>query len=126
MDKTAVFIILVIVIAGAVFWGWYSYVSSGSGKLVPLPEGIILFYGQDCPHCENVDEFLSQNNIEEKIKITHLEVYYNTDNQNILAQVMKKCEMQANQVGVPFLWDGEICTVGDGPIIEYFKNAANI
>ena len=107
-------------------FGRWEGVFAGPAELIPIPEGVILFYGQDCPHCKNVDDFLFQNNIEEKIKITHLEVYNNQNNQNILAQVIKKCGMQANQVGVPFLWDGETCVVGDGSIIEYFENAEGI
>lgn len=126
MDKTVVFIIIGVVVLGAGFWAWQSGVFAGPVKPVPILEGIILFYGEDCPHCKNVEDFISQNNIEDKVKLTRLEVYYNKDNQNILAQVVQKCKIEADQLGVPFLWDGENCYTGDVDIINFLKNATDI
>ncbi len=126
MDKTIIFIIIGVIILGAGFWMLQAGVFSGDVQPVSIPEGVILFYGEDCPHCKNVNDFLSQNNIEEKLEITHLEVYYNQDNQNVLAQVAEKCGLEADKIGVPFLWNGEKCLIGDVDIIDYFKNAAGI
>jgi len=83
--------------------------------------GIILFYGDGCPHCKNVDDFLAQNKVEEKVKVTKLEVWNNRDNQKVLAQVIQKCGISTEQVGVPFLWDGKACTMGDQDIIKFFQ-----
>jgi len=114
-------IIVIVISAGAGFWAWQSGFFTDTSKHVPISEGIILFYGQDCPHCKNVEDFMDQNNIQDKVKVTQLEVYYNEDNQNILAQVAKKCNINLNQIGVPLLWDGQNCTEGDQDIINFFS-----
>lgn len=125
MDKTIIFIIIGVVVIAGLFWAWQSGVFYGL-KPIPIPEGIILFYGDGCPHCKNVDDFVSQNKIEDKVKFARLEVWHNKDNQNILAQVVQKCGMQADQVGIPFLWDGEKCYIGQDDVINFFKQKASI
>jgi hypothetical protein len=62
MDKTIVIIVILIFVAGFLFWGFRSgfFVSVFSGPVnsVTIPEGIILFYGDGCPHCKIVDDFI--------------------------------------------------------------------
>jgi glutaredoxin len=125
MNKIILIIRGVIAIAG-LFWAWQYGIFSNSATPVSIPDGIILFYGEDCPHCKIVDDFVNENKIKDKIQFSHLEVWYNKDNQNILTQVVIKCGISANQVGVPFLWDGEKCYIGDVDIINFFKNATEI
>lgn len=121
MNKSIVITVIVIILAGGAFWAWQAGLFSQQGiEPVSIPEGILLFYGEGCPHCENVDEFIAQNNIAQEVQFTELEVYYNADNQNILAQVAQKCGISTDSVGVPFLYDGENCMVGDQPIIDFF------
>lgn len=86
---------------------------------------IILFYGNGCPHCAKVDEFIKDNNIEEKISFAKKEVYNNVANASELSQKAKKCGMDTKSIGVPFLWDGEKCLVGDVDIIDFFKKKMN-
>jgi hypothetical protein len=103
-----------------------SNILSYFSKPISTPVGIILFYGEGCPHCKIVDDFISQNKIEDKVKFTRLEVFNNKDNANVLLQKATDCKIDQNNVGVPFLWDGKSCLVGDVEIINFFKNAANI
>ncbi len=128
MDKTIIFIVLIIILAGVGFWVWQSGVFTKiSVQPTPLPPGIVLFYGQGCPHCKDVDDFVSQNNITDKVKFTKLEVWYNKNNQALLSQVAIKCGITANSVGVPFLYDGVgKCYIGEVDVINFFKNAAGI
>ncbi|MEK7562480.1 MAG: hypothetical protein AAB509_02280 [Patescibacteria group bacterium] len=88
--------------------------------------GIILFYGDGCSHCKLVEDFISQNKIEEKVKFTRLEVFNNRDNAQILLERSKACGINTDQVGVPFLWDGKTCLIGDPDVIKFFKNSAEI
>ncbi len=90
------------------------------------PKGIILFYGEGCPRCKIVDDFISQNKIEDKVKFTRLEVFNNKDNAGILLQKASICKIDQNNIGVPFLWDGTNCLVGDEDVISFFKKEANI
>jgi len=87
--------------------------------------GIILFYGDGCPHCALVEEYVNQNGIETKVPFVKKEVYYNKQNANELAEQAKICGMPIDSIGVPFLWDGSRCLVGDQPIIDFFKQKVN-
>jgi len=84
---------------------------------------IILYYGETCPHCKVVEQYLAENKVVEKVKYTMKEVMKNQDNALELAEKAKTCNLAADQVGVPFLWDetsGQ-CISGDQNIIKYFK-----
>jgi len=129
MDKTPIIIVIVIILAAAGFWAWQSgiFTPLASVTPTPLPAGIVLFYGQGCPHCADVEKFISQNNIDAKVKITRMEVWYNRNNQATLAQVVQKCGITASSVGVPFLYDGNgKCYIGEVDVPNFLKTAAGI
>jgi hypothetical protein len=131
MDKIVVFIVVIVILAGILFWGFqsgfFARIFSGPVEPVAIPEGLILFYGQGCPHCKIVDDFITQNKIEDKVKFIKLEVWYNKENQIILGEVAAKCGITSSQVGVPLLYDGkDKCYVGDVDIINFFTNEAGI
>ena len=91
------------------------------GRLTNKPE-MILFFGDTCPHCKNVDEYINQNGIREKIKFQELEVYNNKNNAALLVQKAKQCGLDTSSgIGVPFFFDGEKCIQGDQPIIDFLK-----
>jgi len=87
--------------------------------------GIILFYGDDCSHCKIVEDFLTANKVEEKVKITKLEVFNNKDNAQVLLERAQACGLPTDQVGVPFLWDGKTCLIGDPDVIKFFQDKIN-
>jgi hypothetical protein len=126
MNKNLISIIIgiVLVTAGIFVWSWQSGKTPNPSPAIP--EGIILFYGDGCPHCKNVDDFIAQNKIEDKVQFQRLEVWYNQDNQNILGQVVRKCNIKDDQVGVPFLWDGSKCYIGEDETVNFFKQKAGI
>lgn len=126
MDKIAVIIIVIVVLAGATAFILLSK-SNTSVEPTPLPEGTILFYGDGCTHCKNVEDFISQNKIDDKLKITRLEVWYNKNNAALLGQVVQKCGITSDSVGVPFLYDGNgKCYIGEVDIPNFLKGAAGI
>ena len=132
MEKSIIYTIILVVLAGFLFWGFqtgtFEKIFKGPDlKPVVIPEGIILFYGEGCPHCKNVDDFVLANKIEEKVKFIKLEVWYNKDNQGIITQVAKRCGITSSSVGVPFLYDGVgKCYVGDVDAINFFKTQVGI
>ncbi|MGA2418010.1 MAG: hypothetical protein ABSF55_02130 [Candidatus Staskawiczbacteria bacterium] len=132
MDKVIILIVIIIILAGVFFWAWQSgFFLKGASVSVtptPLPAGIVLFYGQGCPHCADVETFIKANNIDQKLKITRLEVWYNKNNAALLAQVAtQKCGITGNSVGVPFLYDGNgKCYIGEVDVPNFLKNAAGI
>lgn len=130
MDKTIIITIVLIIFAGFLFWGFqtgsFAKIFAGPAKPVAIPEGIILFYGEGCPHCKNVDDFIAQNKIEDKVKFTKLEVWFNKNNQAIITQVAKKCGITSSEVGVPLLYDGIKCYEGEIEVTDFFKAQAGI
>ena len=87
---------------------------------------IILFYGDGCPHCEIVDEYINENNIEDKAPFIRKEVYNNKENTDELVLKAEACGIPTESIGIPFLWDGSKCYVGDKEIIEFFKSKAGL
>ncbi|MFZ4632556.1 MAG: hypothetical protein ACOYL8_05190 [Patescibacteria group bacterium] len=83
---------------------------------------MIFFYGDTCPHCKNVEEYITANNIKAKVNFKELETYNNTANANLLADKAQKCGLDTTGgVPVPLFFDGQNCIVGDVPIIEFLK-----
>jgi len=82
---------------------------------------IILFYGIGCPHCAVVEKYIKENSIGDKISFVQKEVYYNQSNAKELQAKAKKCGLPVDSIGVPFLWDGEKCLIGDQDIVDFFK-----
>lgn len=107
----------------AFFWGERSRNQKLIELILTLIEGkTIYFYGEGCPHCQKVEDFLKENEIESKFQIIKKEVYNQKINAELLFLVaQRKCNLPANQIGVPFLWSGSNCIIGDLPIINYFK-----
>lgn len=90
------------------------------------PAGIILFYGNGCPHCENVEKFIKDKNITSKIQFSELEVFNNDKNAKILREKARICRIDSTQIGVPFLWDGQKCFLGEDDVISFLKSKAGI
>jgi glutaredoxin len=132
MKKTILFLMLLGIFA-AVAGGFYflkghNNTTSSNTSSNSTSSTIILFYGEGCPHCAKVEEFIKENKIKEKIAFEEKEVYFNKENAKQLVEVAKKCGFNENEIGVPFLWDRENqkCIVGDEPIINFFKEKLNL
>jgi glutaredoxin len=86
---------------------------------------IILFYGDGCPHCAIVEEYIKENDVNNKISFAQKEVYYNQNNIKELEAKAMICGIPSDSIGVPFLWDGSRCFVGDQDIIKFFQSKLN-
>jgi glutaredoxin len=86
------------------------------------PAKIILFWGEGCPHCKNVEQYLIDNKIDDKLTISRKEVYSNKQNQILMSQKADRCPEidQSAGMGVPMAYfvDEDKCYLGDTPIIE--------
>jgi len=89
------------------------------------PNGKILFFRDDCPHCKNVEAYVEKNDVRSKISYDLLEVKYSRANSDLMVAKAKICNIPLDQVGVPFFWDSSQCIVGDTPIIDYFDKQIN-
>jgi glutaredoxin len=85
--------------------------------------GITFFYGEGCPHCAIVEKFFEENKVEQKVTFEKKEVYSNKKNQREMAAHAKTCGLPTDNIGIPFLWTGSKCLVGDTEIIAFFQSA---
>lgn len=77
---------------------------------------IYFFWGQGCPHCAKEKPFLEK--LEQnypQVKVYDFEVWYNSENRDLLIEVGKK--LNADISGVPFT------VIGDQYIIGYYNDA---
>ncbi len=96
-----------------------------NNSIVDNSSDIILFYGDGCPHCLIVEDYINENNILDKISITQKEVYNNDLNAQELREKAGFCKLATDSIGVPFLWDGSDCYIGDQEIINFLKSETN-
>lgn len=106
----------------------YFFINSKKVSSPPISNSeadLIVYWGEGCPHCENVKKFVKENNLDSKIKILYKEVYNNTGNQKELESTVQKCpEIDSSRgIGVPLAFDtkNSKCLYGDTPIIEWLK-----
>ena len=86
---------------------------------------IVFYFGVTCPHCKIVEQYLKDNKVAEKVSFSMKEVYKNKDNASEAVAKAALCGIDKKKMGVPFLWDGEKCYVGDENIINFFKEKLN-
>ena len=90
------------------------------------PSGqIILFYADSCPHCAIVEKYIEDNDIKSKISFAQKGVSHNQNNIGELTEKAEICGLPTDSIGVPFLWDGKNCLIGDQKIIAFFKKQTN-
>ncbi|MBL7036713.1 hypothetical protein ISR94_02615 [Candidatus Microgenomates bacterium] len=81
------------------------------------------FWGNGCPHCAVVAEFMDSWEGKDKINLNKFEVWYDDGNAELMNQKAEQvCKLSKNELAVPLLItpDG-VCLKGDEPVIEYFK-----
>ncbi len=111
---------LFIAITGFSFYALTGHTAHQPGQTTTVGD-LILYYGETCPHCKIVEKYIADNNIEEKLKITHKEIYNNRANNDELVSKANYCQLDLKNVGVPFLWTGSNCLIGNQPIIDFLK-----
>lgn len=108
---------LVVAVAGVSFWAYQN------SKPVANDGQFILYYRDGCVHCVNVEKFMADNKVSEKL--TQLQVKegaINRANADEMLKYASKCQLPLNLVGFPFLWTGSTCLMGDSDIIGYFTD----
>lgn len=85
----------------------------------------IYFYETTCPNCKIVEEFMTQNNIEEKTTLEKIEVS-SAVNAEILVAVAQKCSIPTTGLGVPLLYADGKCYEGRVDVIKYLSEKAGV
>jgi len=146
MKKIILFAIIVLVVAGGV-WGFLKNKKDNTKEVAKTEEtqsedengtvqgattikttpgsDIILFIGEGCPHCKKVEDYIKANKIDEKINFDLKEIWYNKDNAAVMKQKADICKIPEDQLGVPLLFDGTKCYVGEVEISDFFNSKIN-
>ena len=103
-----------IIILFFVFFTFFQITFANEGKEP------ILYYGQGCPHCGQVEKFIKENNLEGKI--IQKEIYQNSKNAEEFNLLCEQEGIGLMDRGVPFLYAGNECFIGDKQIVGYLEN----
>lgn len=105
-----------------VLWLLFTFIAMMS---VSFAQEYILFYGNGCPHCAKVEEYIKDNNLSKTFDIDQKEVFYNKANRVEFNWYIAKHNLTYDKIGVPFLIinSGTDCNYvnGDSNIIDYFS-----
>lgn len=140
MDKKVLGIVVVILVVGAVIGGLVvanknkdknsdqteqTNSNSVENREIKSTEDaeLTIFYGQGCPHCEKVEDYIIANNADEKVPLQMKEVWYNKTNADEMSAKADICKISKDELGVPFMFNSknQKCYVGDVDIIDVLK-----
>ena len=117
---------LLIIASATILLGGVFFFSRNSGSSTTTPPPITsyeYFWGDGCPHCANVEEFMKTWDKKNQTNIQKLEVWYNKENAKLMQERAKACGIEPSGMGVPLLVTPEgKCLTGDTSIIELFKS----
>jgi phage FluMu protein Com len=85
----------------------------------------VYFYETTCPNCKAVEEFMTQNKIEEKVTLTKIEAS-SALNAKMLVAVANKCNIPTATLGVPLLYADGKCYEGRIEVIKYLSDKAGL
>ncbi|MFA5776919.1 MAG: hypothetical protein WC906_00515 [Parcubacteria group bacterium] len=124
MNKKIFIVMLVIIAIGGIAFFAFKNKNDNSQKIDTGEKNanIILFYWKGCPHCENVDKFIQENKVKEKIQFDELEIFYEKNNAKLMEEKAGECGIDTKELGVPFLWNSGKCFSGDADIINFLKS----
>lgn len=120
----AILIGVLILVGGFVYWGLHD----GSQSVVTDdPTAIVYYYGEGCPHCKIVSDFLEANNIADKVSFEKKEVWSDKQNADELGRRAKACGVKPEGMGVPFIYGGDgKCYIGEVDAVNFFKEKSGI
>lgn len=101
--------------------------SSGGGAVEGVSSSesqstLILYSSPDCPHCLDLEQYIKENNIDEKLMIEKRQVGQNFPKHNQeLGQRAQECGLPVDKVGIPFMYADGQCYLGNNQIILYLN-----
>ncbi|MFZ2187390.1 MAG: glutaredoxin domain-containing protein [Candidatus Moraniibacteriota bacterium] len=120
-EKKTIAILLgtLVVVGGLVYWGLQD---NGQSQIVDDPDAIVYYYGEGCPHCKVVQDFLDDNDIAAKVSFEKKEVWSDKQNAAEVGRRAKVCGIKPDGMGVPFVYGGDgRCYIGEPDVINFFK-----
>jgi glutaredoxin len=112
--------LLILLILGLISFVVLGSKNKNTAKIVPVNDKTLtFFYGNTCPHCADVEKWMKENKVEEKINIVKKEVYENKQNAKELESAATICKLPTDSIGVPFLFAEGKCYIGSPDVISY-------
>jgi glutaredoxin len=125
MKKGVIFVAGLGIVLIAVLWILISHQEKNS-QATPITKDIILFYGKECPHCQDVEKFIEENKIMEKVGFDSVEVWHNQANSEVMMEKAKECGLSQENLGVPFVWARGKCFMGGPESEKFFRQEAGM
>ena len=123
--KMALAAVIAIIVFLAGYKTWQKMHSNNStDQVAQSNSSIILFYGAQCPHCQDVEKYIAGHQLDQKVQFSKLEVWSNQANANLMAEKAKGCNLDTTQIGVPFLWSAGKCYIGEDEVENFLDSAA--
>ena len=117
---------LILLIGGLVYWGMRDGKDTTRDTASLPTEGMVLYWGDGCPHCKKVEEYLETNHIAEKVNFTRKEVWHDRANAKEMERRAHACGVELSQMGVPFLYSNGKCFMGEPDVEKEFATQAGI
>jgi len=130
MNKKVIIAITVVIVAvfvgGFMFRNMNGATVSDQGTPGSLDSGIVFYYGAECPHCKDVEQFLAENKIADKVSFQTKEAWHDQTNATEMSAKAATCGLTEDKVGVPFLFADGKCFVGTPDVEGYFREKAGL
>ena len=123
MNKAAKIFSLFIIISLVLILSLYFLYKNN--KIIKQDE-ILFFYGTTCPHCKNVEDFIKENNLEQKLEIKSFEVYNSKENLNKMLYYARICKINEKDLGVPMIYYNGKCYIGDNECTGLLKMLSGV
>ena len=114
--------LLAVTIGAIIVWGIRDRNESDG---VPLGDGMVMYWGDGCPHCENVKKFLEENRVADKVSFEQKEVWNNRANAKEMNRRAEVCGLSSGDIGVPFLFSDGKCFIGEPDVEKEFLRKAD-
>ena len=124
MNKNILTVLGLCILAILLFFAFYYWDASVAGVPVDF-NGIVLYYSDSCPHCKNVEKWLTENNVAEKVNYTRKSVDKAANVNDFFAKGAA-CGFKEgdNKYGsIPLLYDGEsgTCYLGEVEVVDFLE-----
>ncbi|QQS61646.1 MAG: hypothetical protein IPN70_01815 [Candidatus Moraniibacteriota bacterium] len=120
----------VFLVAGFVVWGFFLQETSAptnvdikNGDLGNPNAPVVYYYGDGCPHCEELQKFLDKEGVVYGEKLAKKEVWKNTTNNKEMMKKADLCNLEKENVGVPFVFAEDKCFIG-AEAKKYFESSS--
>lgn len=96
-------ILLIATFLLVLFWLSGCNLSPKSDDIINPDADYVYFYGKTCPHCQELNAWMSEQGTHEKYVIEKREVYFNPENSKAFQAVTKALGLEEWSSWVPFM-----------------------